>query len=54
MNNSPDLKARIGSFVKVSDSIGEITLNGTNDATVEEVRKFTLDINELMNYKPFY
>lgn len=54
MNNSPDLIARIGSFVKVSDSVGEITLNGTNDATVEEIREFTLEINRIMNYTPFY
>jgi hypothetical protein len=48
------LECRIGSFRKISDSIGEVTLNGTHDATLEEITEFSLMINEVMDYKPYY
>ena len=37
-------------LVGISESIGDIALHGTNDASVEEIKKVTLDINELQTF----
>ncbi len=54
MNNLLILKSRIGIFRKVDDSVGEVTFSGTHDATVEEIKEFTLGMNEIMNHQPYY
>lgn len=54
MKTEFDIVTRIGSFNKVGETNGEVVLNGTHDASIEEVKDFTSKINNLMDNKNYY
>jgi len=53
-SKNSDINTRIGSFIKISSEIGEITFNGTCDATVKEVESLSRKMNQLMDHKKYY
>ena len=48
------LVSRVGTFRRMSDSIAEVIYNGINDATLEEIKEFTLGINKIMDHQPYF